>query len=112
MVKRFTPEKGDIIWLDFHPSSGHEIIKKRPAFVISRYAFNQHTGMAIVAPITNTIRGTKLEIILPNNLQTQGAVLVYQLKSLDTEARNAQFIEKSPNTIIQHITTLAKTLIQ
>lgn len=33
---RYTPEQGDIVWLDFDPSSGKEIIKRRPAFVISQ----------------------------------------------------------------------------
>ena len=108
----YCPDKGDIIWLDFHPGSGKEIIKKRPAFVISRAAFNQHTGMAIVAPITSTVRGIKLEVILPVHTKTQGSILIYQLKSLDLAARNAQFIEKAPNEIIIKVTDLSKILIQ
>ena len=59
----YVPEQGDLIWLDFDPSSGKEIMKRRPAFVISKRAFNEHTKMAIVAPITSTIRGIKLEVI-------------------------------------------------
>ena len=50
----YVPDQGDIVWLDFNPSSGKEIMKRRPAFVISRKAFNNHTGLAIVAPITST----------------------------------------------------------
>jgi mRNA-degrading endonuclease toxin of MazEF toxin-antitoxin module len=38
---RYTPEQGDIVWLDFDPSSGKEIIKRRPAFVISQKKFNE-----------------------------------------------------------------------
>ena len=49
----YTPEKGDIVSLDFDPSSGSEIIKRRPALIISRKSFNEHTGFAIVAPINN-----------------------------------------------------------
>lgn len=51
----YTPDQGDVIWLDFDPSSGKEIMKRRPAFVISRKAFNEHTGIAIVAPITSSL---------------------------------------------------------
>ncbi len=40
----YIPEQGDIIWLSFDPSSGKEIIKCRPAYVISRKLFNEHTG--------------------------------------------------------------------
>ena len=56
------PDKGDIVWLDFEPSAGKEITKRRPAFVISRKAFNEHTGFAIIAPITSTVRGIRLEV--------------------------------------------------
>ena len=59
----YVPEQGDLIWLDFDPSSGKEIMKRRPAFVITKKTFNEHTKMAIVAPITSTIRGIKLEVI-------------------------------------------------
>ena len=56
----YIPDKGDIIWLNFEPSAGKEITKRRPAFVIYRKAFNEHTGFAIVAPITSTVRGIRL----------------------------------------------------
>jgi len=39
----YIPERGDIIWLNFDPSSGREIIKRRPAYVISRKVFNHST---------------------------------------------------------------------
>src|SRR3989338_1107331 len=72
----YVPDQGDIVWLDFDPSSGKEIIKRRPAFVISRKIFNEHTELAIVAPITSNIRGVRLEVVLPKELNTQGAILV------------------------------------
>ena len=100
----YIPEKGDIVWLDFDPGSGIEIMKRRPAFVISRKAFNEHTGMAVVAPITSTIRNTRLD--------TQGAILVHQLKSLDFAQRQVKFIERAPSIIIEKVTTIAKIIIQ
>ncbi|MTI85708.1 MAG: type II toxin-antitoxin system PemK/MazF family toxin [Firmicutes bacterium] len=35
----------------------HNILARRPAFVVSNIAFNQYTKMAIVCPITNIDRG-------------------------------------------------------
>lgn len=32
----YIPDKGDIVWLDFEPSAGKEITKRRPTFIISR----------------------------------------------------------------------------
>ena len=73
----YIPDKGDIVWFNFDPSSGKEIMKRRPAFVISREAFNEHTGFVIVAPITSTVRGIKLEVIFPDEVSTEGAVLIH-----------------------------------
>jgi mRNA interferase MazF/mRNA interferase ChpB len=84
----YVPDKGDIVTLSFDPSAGREIMKRRPAFVVSRKVFNEHTGFAIVAPITSTSRNMKLEVVLPNNLSTQGAVLIHQVKSLDFSERD------------------------
>jgi len=107
----YIPDKGDIAWFSFDPSSGKEIIKRRPAFVISRKVFNDHTGFAIVAPITSTIRGMKLEIILPDDLKTKGAVLVHQIKSLDYKSRKIEFIEKVPESVANRITEMAVVII-
>ncbi len=107
----YVPEQGDIVWLNFDPSSGIEIIKRRPAFVISRKSFNGHTGMAIVAPITSTIRGIQLEVVLPDQLITQGAVLVHQLKSLDFNTRQISLIEHAPEALVAHVIERAKLIV-
>ncbi len=107
----YMPEQGDIVWLDFDPSLGTEIMKHRPAFVISREAFNRHIGLAIVAPITSTIRGIKLEIVLSDELKTSGSVLVYQLKSLDIFERKMKFIERAPQSIIDRVCELAQIIV-
>lgn len=108
----YVPEQGDIIWLDFDPSSGKESIKRRPAFVISKKAFNAHVQMSIVAPITSTIRGLKLEVELASNMKTEGAVLVHQLKSIDFKQRKAKLIEHAPEEITRQVCTIARTLVQ
>ena len=108
----YIPQQGDIIWLSFDPSSGKEIMKCRPAYVISRKIFNEHTGLAIIAPITSTVRGIKLEVVLPDSLKTKGAVLVHQLKSLDFNEREVEFIEKMKQKEIEEIKVLAKLLIE
>lgn len=108
----YVPEQGDLVWVDFDPSSGREIMKRRPAFVISKKIFNQHTKMAIVAPITSSIRGIKLEIVLPNNLETKGAILMYQLKSIDFIQRKMAFIEKAPDNTIEQASSIAQLLVQ
>ena len=108
----YIPDQGDLIWLDFDPSRGKEIMKRRPAFVISKKAFNEHTKMAIVAPVTSRIRGIKLEVVLSSAMKTSGAILVFQLKAIDFMQRNALFIEKTPSMITQQVTSIAQILVQ
>lgn len=108
----YVPAQGDIVWLDFDPRSGKEIMKRQPAYVLSRESFNAHIGLAIVAPITSTIRGIKLEVVLPDGMQTTGSILVYQLKSLDIFQRNVEFIEKAPAAIVEQIKLLAGVIIK
>lgn len=108
----YIPERGDIIWLNFDPSSGREIIKRRPAYVISEKLFNEHTGMAFVAPITSTIRGIKLEVVLEDNLKTHGAILVHQMKSLDFEQREAKFIERTSQITINQVKTVLRAITE
>lgn len=108
----YIPHQGDIVWLNFDPSQGKEIMKRRPAFVISQEAFNKHTGFIIVAPITSTIRGGKLEVLLSAPVKTKGAVLVYQLKSVDFIVRDVALIEKAPRHLIKQILSIAHILVQ
>ena len=35
VIKNYIPERGDIVWLNFDPQSGHEQKGKRPAIVLS-----------------------------------------------------------------------------
>ena len=52
MSKHYTPERNDIIWLDFEPTKGKEIGKLRPALVLSSKQYNQKTGLLICCPIS------------------------------------------------------------
>lgn len=107
----YIPDQGDIVSIDFDPSAGKEIMKRRPAFVISRKLFNEHTGFAIVAPVTSTIRGMKLEVVLPNNQSIKGAILIHQLKSLDYENRQVDFIETTSKKTIESVIRMAKLIV-
>lgn len=107
----YIPDKGDIVFLNFDPISGKEIMKRRPAFVISRQLFNEHTGFSVVVPITSTIRQMKLEVVLPNELATSGSILIHQMKSLDFHQRQIELIEKAPESITKQVTELAKVIL-
>lgn len=99
----YVPKKGDLIALTFDPQSGHEQKGRRPALVISNYLFNEHTGLAIVCPITNTNRQIPFHLAVPSSSTLTGYVMVDQIKSVDFRARKAKFIETAPKELLDDV---------
>ena len=98
MASEYEPDRGDIVWLDFNPQTGHEQAGRRPALVLSPKAYNKKAGLAIFCPITSTVKNYPFVVELPRNLKVKGAVLSDQVKSFDWKARRAKFLCKMPNT--------------
>ena len=111
MVKSYIPKRGDIIWLEFNPQAGHEQAGKRPALVISPEAYNYKTSLMLVCPITSQIKGYPFEVEIPSGLQIQGVILADQVKSLDGQARNAQFACQVPENIVQEVVERIRILL-
>ncbi len=105
MVKKYVPHQGDVVFLDFNPTKGHEQSGTRPAVVISTNIFNQKTKMAILCPITSNNKEFPTHYKLEDTKNIQGSVLCEHVKSVDYEIRNLKFIEKlSDNDFISVIT--------
>ena len=109
MVKEYAPERGDIVWLNFNPGSGHEQKGKRPAVVISPKAYNEKVGLGLFCPITSKAKDYPFEVRTDNGSIT-GVVLADQVKSLDWKARDIEYIAKETpekvNEIIDKISAL------
>ncbi len=103
MVEKYKPEQGDIITLDFNPQTGHEQKGRRPAYVASNRDFYDLTNLAIVCPITGTVKGFPLHVMLDKQTKTSGVIMCEQVKSLDLEAGNAVFVEKAPRRIVDEV---------
>ncbi len=99
----YTPEQGDIIFLEFNPQAGHEQKGKRPALIVSNNTYNRFTNMAIVCPITNTKRGFPLHVELDERTRTTGVIMCEQVKALDIKARKADYYEKAPFDIVEEV---------
>ncbi|PRY75077.1 type II toxin-antitoxin system PemK/MazF family toxin [Alkalibacterium olivapovliticus] len=102
-VNKYVPEKGDVIWIDFDPSTGKEIQKRRPGLVVSSYSFNQSTHFAVICPITSIIKNYPTRYNLSSTSRINGQVLISQLKSLDYIERNCEFIEKMSTNELDQI---------
>jgi mRNA interferase MazF len=90
----YIPDKGDILWLNFNPQSGHEQKGKRPAIVLSPKEYNEKVGLALFCPITSKEKGYPFEVQIRNR-EIKGVVLSDQIKSLDWKGRDAVFITKA-----------------
>lgn len=88
MARRFIPDAGDVVWLEFSPQAGHERAGHRPALVLSPSAYNSKTGMMLCCPMTPRIKGYPFEVVIRTG-DISGAVLADQIKSLDWRTRKA-----------------------
>ena len=93
--KKYIPQRGDIVWLNFDPQSGHEQKGKQPAMVISPKEYNAKTCLGLFCPITGSVKDYPFEVQIDCK-NIKGVVLADRVKSLDWETRKAEFIEKMP----------------
>ncbi|WP_117169441.1 type II toxin-antitoxin system PemK/MazF family toxin [Paraliobacillus sediminis] len=105
------PNRGDLVYLDFNPQSGHEQQGRRTAIVLSPALFNQHTGFAVVCPTTRKVKGYPFEVALPDGLAIDGVVLTDQVKSLDWKARKIDIKGKAPDETVNNCLELIHTFL-
>ncbi|MDI6822946.1 MAG: endoribonuclease MazF [Bacillota bacterium] len=111
MASRYVPDRGDVVWLTFHPQAGHEQSGRRPAVTISPRAYNGKTNLGIFCPVTSQVKGYPYEVRVPAGVGVTGVILSDQVKSLDWEAREAEFICTLPEQTLSEILAKLRTLI-
>ena len=102
VTKKYIPERGDIVWLNFDPQSGHEQKGKRPAIVISPKEYNEKVGLGLFCPITSKIKEYPFEVKVSLK-KINGVVLSDQIKSLDWKSREIEYIGKVTPKMITEI---------
>jgi mRNA interferase ChpB len=111
----YTPDRGDIVHLQFDPASGQEMKGPHFGFVVSSKAFNSR-GLAMVCPISQggaavaRTYGTVVTL-MGSGADTQGAVHCHQLKSLDWRVRKAKFKEAVPELIIDDVAARIEAIL-
>ena len=111
MARKYVPDRGDIVWLQFNPQAGHEHAGRRPALVVSPKVYNQKVGLALFCPITSQVKGYPFEVLLPEGLKVAGAVLSDQIKSMDWRIRNASRLTRAPKETIEEVLAKILTLV-
>lgn len=108
----YVPDRGDAVWLTFDPQAGHEQSGRRPAVVLSPRAYNNRSGLALLCPVTNQIKGYPFEVMLPVGLPVAGAILADQVRSLDWQARHSTRICSVPGDTMDEVLGKLEPLLQ
>ncbi|MBI4135937.1 MAG: type II toxin-antitoxin system PemK/MazF family toxin [Candidatus Vogelbacteria bacterium] len=108
--KNYIPERGEIIWLNFSPSRGHEQRGRRPALVISPTTYNGRSGLVLVCPITSKSHHYPFEVEFHSE-KVDGVILVDQLKSIDWRIRRTEFIDILPSEKFSVVQQLLARLV-
>lgn len=107
----YTPSRGDVIWLDFGSTSGHEQAGHRPALVLSGQRYNQKSGLMLACPITTKAKGYPFEAKVTAGV-IDGVVLSDQIKSLDWQRRPIKFEAKASAAAVKRCQLLIRALLE
>ena len=109
--KMYVPDQGDLVWLDFDPQAGYEQAGRRPALVLSPKAYNKATNLMLCCPVTSRVKGYPFEVVIFGSPKISGVALSDQIRSLDWESRNADFIDRVPDAILSEVAMKQKVLL-
>ncbi len=108
----WSPDQGDIVYLDFDPQSGHEQAGRRPALVLSPRAYNATANLALCCPLTTRVKGWPFEVDAETDLAgAKGVVLADQIKALDWRSRNADLAARAPKKVVAEVLAKLKVLL-
>jgi len=88
-TRKYVPDRGDIVWLQFNPQAGHEQAGHRPALVLSPATYNRASGLMLCCPMTSHKKGYPFEVVVSHDPHRTSVVLADQVKSLDWNTRKA-----------------------
>ncbi len=112
VARKYVPDSGDLIWLDFTPQAGREQAGRRPAVVLSPRAYNEKTSLAVVCPVTNQVKGYPFEVSLPPGMRIKGAMLSDHLKNLDWRQLKAERAGKIPASLLAQVRGRVAALLE
>ena len=110
MPRRYIPERGDLVWCDFDPTRGHEKARQRPALVLSPKLFNQKVGLALVVPVTSTVRGHPFEVAVSGR-KVSGMALIQKQRTIDYQARSVVFVERASPAVVSEVLSKARAIL-
>lgn len=103
--------RGDIYLVDFEPSKGAEIKKKRPAMIISCNEANKHLRTVMVIPFSSKIEKVyPFEVFVKkkdSGLDVDSKLKIPQMRAVD-KARLTKYIGTLDNHLINEVENAIK----
>ncbi|MBV9281621.1 MAG: type II toxin-antitoxin system PemK/MazF family toxin [Chloroflexi bacterium] len=96
----WVPNRGEVVWITPSHQAHHEQAGRRPAMVLSPATYNGRTGLALLCPITNRVKGYPFGVRLPPDIAVSGVVLTDQVRFLKWRARDAELVCRLPGVVI------------
>ena len=106
------PDAGDFIWVDLHPTLGHEQSGHRPAIVLTPRSYNARSGLCILCPITTRARGYPFEVAIPHGHTISGVVLADQPRSVSWEKRYVKIAGMASIKLLDDVRERLAVLLQ
>lgn len=110
--RHYVPDRGDIVWVSFARTEGHEQAGRRPGLVLSPAAYNGRVGLALLCPVTSVEKGYPFEVALPPDGAVHGVVLSDQIRSLDWRARHTELASRVPEAVVSEVLAKLEALLR
>ena len=110
MVRKYVPDRGDIVWIDLDPTVGREQNGRRPALVLSSRLVNNKSGLALMCPITSSRKGYPFEIPMVGET-ISGVILTDHVRSIDWTSRYLSFAERIDPDVLKIVQSYIVALV-
>lgn len=107
----YVPERGDFVWINLNPRSGHEQSGYRPALVLSPRLYNRRTGLCIICPATRQAKGYAFEVSALVEGNEAGVILADQVRCVDWRIRRVRRIHRAPAEVLTEVVARLEALI-
>jgi mRNA interferase MazF len=95
------PRRGEVWWVDFDPTLGSEIKKRRPAIVVSNDLANRYSNLVTVIPLTsNTSKIYPVETLVTVDGKS-GKAMADQIRSIDKSRLAGKLAQLSDSDLEQ-----------
>lgn len=102
-TEEFVPDRGDMIWVQLGPTTGHEQSGRRLVLVLTPSGYNAKTGLAIICPLTSRQKGYPFEVTVPEGGVLTGVILADHVRSIDWRSCRAGFAATLPTAVVSDV---------